>query len=101
MDPIKECLASYRYASEALGRALKRHGVNHSNVGDVIRILHINDAPNDDGISGLYYKGGQAIMRVSTWQRLEYNPLPYYRRIFIIQDLVDASDQQQEEESTG
>ncbi len=101
MDPINECLASYRYAAEALGRALKRHGVDHSNVSSVTRMLHVNDAPNDDGISGLYCKDGQAIMRASMWQKLDCNPLPYYRRIFIIQDLVDASDQQQEKESTG
>ena len=104
MDPTEEELAPYRYAAQCLKQALERHGVDRTNVNSVTRVLHISDAPNDDGMSGLYYKDGQAIMRVSMWQKFEWSPItlmPHYRRIFIIQDLVDASDQQQEEESTG
>lgn len=80
-----------RIAFERVDAALRRHGVDESNENMVTRFFN---GWIDDQISGTYVMNGTPL--ISVCKRCSMDG-----EFLIIQDIADASDQQQEKESTG
>ena len=88
---LKMIFKTKQIAFERVEAALRRHGVDESNANMVTRFF---SGWIDDQISGTYVMNGTPL--ISVCKRCSMDG-----EFLIIQDIADASDQQQEKESTG
>jgi hypothetical protein len=88
---LKAIFKTKLLAFRRVDAALRRHGVDESNANMVTRFF---SGWIDDQVSGTYAMNGTPLIRVCKQCSMD-------GEFLIIQDLVDAPDQQQEKESTG